>query len=687
LVPARRVHRSSHDAARPRDRRSHGARPCATLAGLGAAALALASWPAAEGRPLTDADRRAIDRRLEPSAKPEDQLTVEEGGTLFLERALAVPPNRIVGKADDYEALVLGVVSPKGVVVHPRADAFRLEPSGPGYRLWFRYVIHVEPGARVGGKLKLSLTLLERKGLGNTVFQKPVEHTLAIGEPRPRPEDLAADFFGFRLYRSLAAQKLGALQRAGLRTLSMDEQVPLPSMDQLDARRVGQLLEFDRLRRRAGIAYRHLVAAKRARDPEVASLAKTYLGAVDRPDLELADLPPVALELVPSDLDEPAAPERPAPPQVAPEAPRERAATDRGTEKEPSKDSSLAPVGAYEPGSDSDEPEPPRPEPEPEPEPPPPPATVVEASPEPAPLGPDEEEDTVEDPFQGRVRRRIPIVPGYFRPLVLDDPNIGHGAGARFAYARVRSRESALASALFYFGQVALTRSLGLELTLPTQLVDLDVERVRSLYAIGNPLVAAKYRLNLPELRGRRPALTLRARWGIPIAAQHRIPPTELGAEDFTREAHFSDTYAFFLEKTSLGGGASLSWSRGIFSLAMQLNADYFSPVKGALDQTSFLTLGYGASVGALPFGDLVGFFAEARATSLFSGPGRTELFAYAGARARLPLGFEPALWVALPLGSVAEVSGAQLGVELRFAFDRPERLELRAQRRDELLP
>src|SRR5262249_36008589 len=160
-----------------------------------------------------------------------------------------------------------------------------------------------------------------------------------------------------------------------------------------------------------------------------------------------------------------------------------------------------------------------------------------------------------------------------------------------------------------------------------------------------------------PEILGRRPVVTTRARWGIPIAPLSTIPPTTLSAEEFSFPAHFVDTYAFLLEKTDLGLGASAAWQFDMFYVGAQLYGDYFFPVSDALDRASFPTLAWGLSAGVLPAGDLIGIYAEARSTSMFSGPGRTEVFSYLGARFHFLDHVETAVWGALPIGSVANVS------------------------------
>ena len=58
------------------------------------------------------------------------------------------------------------------------------------------------------------------------------------------------------------------------------------------------------------------------------------------------------------------------------------------------------------------------------------------------------------------------------------------------------------------------------------------------------------------------------------------------------------------------------------------------------------------------------------RAPRLRAGPGRPALDASAGARGPLAGIFEPGIWVGMPFGSVREVSGPQLGLELRVSYD-----------------
>jgi hypothetical protein len=140
--------------------------------------------------------------------------------------------------------------------------------------------------------------------------------------------------------------------------------------------------------------------------------------------------------------------------------------------------------------------------------------------------------------------------------------------------------------------------------------------------------------------------------------------------EEFTQPAHFVDLSAFLLEKNGFGAGANAAWMSGLIYLGAQMYADYYVPVSGANDQSSFMALSYGASVGAMPIGDIFGVFLEGKATSLLAGPRRTEFFTYLGARGRFADLVEPAVWIALPLGSVHDVTGFQFGASLRFAYD-----------------
>lgn len=634
-----------------------------------AGVLALTGAAPAEARPLSPAELAVVEARLarvEPSGA---KHSLAAGDTVVLERAVDVKGGRITGPATDYEGLVTGVVSVEGVVVHPRVDSVRLEPSPSGTKVVFRYVIHADPDARGGGRVKLTLSLVERRGLANLLAKQEVTHWVAVVNADPSPRDLAASFHGYRHFAALAQQDRALLARAGVQ-VSLREDVRFPPLNRASPKVTAKVFEFIQHQHRLWAAHRQLVAASQSRNPEVANAGRAYLSALDAPDEGLSGLPAVSLV-------ESAAPP---PPREAPVTRLEPTASepvgDVGGGPAGAGGDTLSPVSSYDSTGDSD-PEDTLPsrrateELSPEERAPPP----APAAPAPAPKPAEEEPEDpalvelTDDPFaDGGVRRYIRI-PSYNRGLVLDDPNIAHGGAFRMAWANAQVRVPAVASAFFFEAQFALTRSIGVELTVPTQFVDVDVEGARSVYGLGNPLLAAKWRLFLPDVLGRRPALTLRARVGIPLSPLHSVPPSWV-AEDFTREAHFADTYAFFLEKTDVGLGASVAWQYKLFYLGAQLYTDYFIPVSDALDRSHFLTFNYGLSLGALPFGDLVGFYAEARATSLLAGPGRTEFFTYFGARARLFEHLEPAVWVAVPLGSVRNASPYQIGAELRFSYD-----------------
>lgn len=635
--------------------------------------------------PPSPEERAAIDRRLARIVEVKGQaLTIEEGDTILLEVRELVPASRFTRKLGEYEGAVLGIGAPKGIVVHPRADELRLEPQGDKVAATLRYAIHADPGSAGlrGARLELTPTVLERTGLANSVAQMKRTFAVAVVPAKaPKPAELAADFWGYRLYHGLASAKAAALAKKGVPGLSLADQGRVPSLDRASAELAAEVHAFERDRRRTWVAHRHLIAARTLQDPKVASLAGTYLANLDKPAEQLRDLPDVAI--VEGQRPPPSDP-------IPPSGGQASGATLKPERVEPASGGkageggdTLAPAGAYELGSDADDdepiPAPGAPAKDPAPAPaeakgsaPGQPVTVATGGGEgeaAAPRG-GEQELPDDDLLAARKAREIPI-PSYPRSLVLDDPNVAHDLSVRFSFASIDLRgASAITPAIFYHGQLGITRAIGLEVTVPTALVSVDVERAQSVYVMGNPLVSAKYRLYLPEVEGRRPALTLRARWAIPISPLNNIPPTQLGAEEFSFPAHFVDTYAFLLEKTDLGLGVNAAWQVGMIYAGVQVYGDYFLPVSTALDQTSFPTLSYGVSAGVLPLGDLLGVYLEGRATSLFSGPTRTEFFTYLGARGRFADSMEVAAWGSLPIGSVARVSSIQFGFELRVAYD-----------------
>lgn len=628
-------------------------------------AAALLTVPVTAG-PLTSDDLNVIADRISDPKPGQGKLQIAPGDTLLIERTLTLKVGKIRGKASDYEGLVTGIIAPKGVTVHPRLDSFRIDKSGPKPKVHVVYAIHVDPGQSAGGRVRCTLAIVERKGLANLVLKEKVTHWVKTREARPSQRDLLADFHGYRIFAAKAQAKRKKLAKAGLR-LSLKDNGPMPPLNRAAAKTAAYAARYDQDRRRMWIAHRHLIAAATNRDKKIAASARTYLKNLDTPTNKLTGLPAVSLV----DKATPAQPPKSTEVEtLEPIASREVG----GTGNAP--DDALAPVSSYapnsrdardnpKPGPDPSRLQPTQPEKGPEPEKKPKPAVKPEASEE---FYSEQSEDDLLGEFGVRKYKKIP---GYTRGLVLDDGKIAHAAAFRMSWAnKVQVRETASSAAMFFEGQIALSRSFGLELTIPTEYLNLDVDRARNVFAMGNPLVAAKWRVYLADVLGRRPALTIRARAGLPFAPLHTVPPTSLGVEDFTREAYFADTYAFFLEKADIGLGASVAWQWNILRLGAQFYTDYFIPVSDAQDRTAFFTINWGASVGALPFGDLVGFFAEARAVSLLAGPGRTEFFTYLGVRGHVWEYFEPAIWLNVPLGSVRNANTFQVGGELRFSYD-----------------
>ncbi len=627
----------------------------------------------ARGESLTAEEKKIVAARVDNLIAASPKITISPGETAFMVKKKSVSKAALRHRELEYEAIVTGVSTPKGVVVHPRVDEVHFEPKGADVDVVFRYTIHVDPGSRGGGRVQFTLKLIERTGLANTVATLKVAQVVNIGPPtKPTPKQLAADFHAYRYYGGHARARSDRLGGAGIK-VSMQDLAPPPLLDKLEDKGAREVFRFLRERTRMWIAHRHLIAASQSGDAGVRKIADGFLANLGKRPEDMKGLPDATLT------DRAAEPPPPPPAEGKVET-LEPTAVEPAPGAEGGKDeSSLKPVASYEPGSEGDE------EPTDLPDSSRPREPDDKRGPAVAPVKPGEGVGTPpaddrprpeaslelsDDPFAARQLRKVVYIPGYNRGLVLDDPNIAHGAAIRLEWANVTFQESAIAAAFFFEGQVALTRQLGVELKIPVEFVDLDLEGSRNVFTMGNPLLAAKYRLYLPEVIGRRPALTLRARWALPISPLHNVPPTGLGAETFTREAHFADTYAFFLEKTALGLGFNLAWQWEFIYAGVQFYTDYFFPISGAADRAKFFTLNYGFSLGALPFGDIVGAYVEARAASLLYGPRRTEFFMYFGVRAKLLEYFEPGVWVGLPLGSVANVSGVQFGGELRFSYD-----------------
>lgn len=615
-------------------------------AAFAAAALvgALVGARAVEAQsPLTPEEKRVIGERLAPVANFERQLSIEAGGTLFVVHTLEVPAARFRKGDLDYEAFTTKLDAPSGVGVPKRVDQYKLTRRGNVVEISFRYAVTVEPRTTKGGKVAFTLQLLERTGLANEVATSPVVHQVDVRPAKPSAVAMAADFRGYRVYKALAQQGIKELAVAGLRGLTLSDNAPLPALDRVDAATTERAFDFDRWRRRMAIGRRHLEAAAASSDRGTASVAQQYLAKLDAPEDQLVGLP--AVSLVPEGATGSA--------QVDAVEPTKPVA------KSTVQDGVLQPL---DPAAKKAEPDAfARPEP-----------AKADAAPS-KPVAPaitDVEVSEDEDLSFAR-KSKDELVPTYPRGLLLDDPNVAFGAWTRFSYATVADRRTAIVPAWFFGVQTMLTNDLGFELVIPTTYVAVtDIDEAVPVFTMGNPLLSGKWRFHLPAIAGRRPVLTPRVRWAVPINARNLIPRTSLGAEDFSFPAHFTDTYAFTLEKTDIGAGISAAYVAEIFHGTAQLGLDYYFPIKDTADQLTFTALSYGVSFGVRPWGDILGFYLEGRGTALVAGPRRSELFTYLGVRGKFFDYFEPAAWISLPIGSINRVSSLQFGLELRVSYD-----------------
>lgn len=597
-----------------------------------------------------------IGERLAPAANYTKPITIEDGGTLFVVHSVDVATSRVRGGSSDFEGLILRSKAPPGVLIHRRIDEITITPKGEKTEVSFRYAISVEPGTKKGGAISLELSLVERAGLANVATKVKLRHDLKLSPAKPSEGDLAADFRGYRAYKALAKERIQELDKKGLGRITLTDDGELGRLDRLDGGTIQALYELDRWRRRMAVARRHLSAASNASDRAVAKQAKQYLKLLDAPDEQLAGLPAAALgpsgaaaiETLQPEQSASTPPAEPTPPPLS-----------KATETK-SGVTILQPLEHEETKKREAEDLPAR---RPDPKTPVKVDRAREATEAPGNLAGDELG------FNRGLARETPI-PLYPRSLTLDDPNLAHAGSLRFSWAKISDQQTAVAPAWFFFIQTAITRDIGLDLTVPTVYVSVNLARADPLFVMGNPLLGVKYRIHLPEIEGRRPVLTVRARWGIPVSPLSTVPRTQLIAEQFSLPAHFVDTYAFMLEKHDFGVGAIASYEIGMLHVTGQIYGDYFLPVKDSGDELSFLALAYGVSIGIRPFGDLIGAYAEGRGTSLLTGPRRAEFFSYLGVRAHLLDYLEPALWISLPLGSVGRVSSVQFGGELRFSYD-----------------
>lgn len=550
-------------------------------------------------------------------------ITLPPGDTRFLQIEASFSASKLKRAALDYEAIAVPQALPAGVELVPRAYRYRLQTQGKEVTLRAEIGVFLKPGIQQGGPVAFTAELRERRRPRRTPLVS-LPVSFTLKVERT-PASFEALEADFWGYRAARAE--AAKLRRQLRRQRVrvpKEPGRLPSLRRRSRRQVALLLKLNRSWQRMGVAKRHLIAATQRQRPPIVAAAFGFLSNLDRPEAEFSRLP-----------------------------------TSPGTAE-------LPPNAQLTPDP---EPEPPKatapPPPVKEPEPPPP-------APEPPP-----------------VRRAGDV--SYPRPLVLDDPNIGYGAGLRVEWApRVRLREDASVLAGAAFGEVALSPSLALELSIPYARVSVSSvdPSPGAVFAWGNPRLGAKWRLLLSGWGPRKPALTLRARWGIPLPRAHTIPTTELTAEDYIATLRYPDPHAYTMDKhaLSLGGSLAWAWSPYFYSTA-QLALQLYAPTPNALDDRSFLATHYGLSGGWQPWGELLSFYVEARGELLFVGGGRGELFAYLGARAHLSPGWEPALWIASPLGPARSANKLQIGLELRFSYDinPPTKKELRAERREEI--
>lgn len=582
---------------------------------------------------------------MAPRVGSERKLSLEKGGTVLVSATLKVPAKKLRGPPSDYLGLVTNVRAPDHVIVHLQADAWTFQTKGDKVEIEILYALHASPTIKKGGELWATVKLLERKGIGNEVASEKIRLSITVGEPKPTVLELAADFRGYRHFQALAKERRNKLAPRGV-VLSMKDLDPPPQLVRAGDEVVASVDEFHRWRRRMWSAERHLQAASRSPDRATAALAKRYLSLLEAKDDALGDLP-LALEETKSSaatsgvsqLGDPKAPKT-------------------GAQKPPTQPGEIEELQPLETTVVDDEPEPSTRREDPR--------ETVKTEPEEA-KKPDE--PVVEDVLTLMKKREVPV-PLYTRGLVLDDPNVGFAFATRMGWAGAQVRgETSISPAWFFSAQAGLTEDLGLELTVPLTYVRLDLIREPDLIYMGNPQVAVKYRFFLPEILGRRVTLVPRLRWGIPLQGQQTVPPTLLQARDFTVEPHFADLYAFLLEKHAFGGGAGAAWGYGMFHVAAQLYFDVYVPTPSSDDPLSFLVVSYGLSAGVRPL-DYLGAFIEARGTALLAGPGRHEVFTYLGIKGYLMDHIEPALWVSLPIGSVFDVTGFQVGGELRFTYD-----------------
>jgi hypothetical protein len=569
-------------------------------------------------------DPSVAERAAPQPAAP--RLSLRPGEGAFLEHRLEGPARRF-GATDrpNLEVLVDRLGGP--IDVAPRGEIVSLAKTEAAWTLRVAVVIR---SASAQGSAAYRIRLVDRRGFGSALIERDVRVELVRSKASWSDEELAFAFHAADQYRVQAQRLLRELRRRGVRaTLQPDE--PRPPLLRARDETMRSVQAFEAARRRMAMGRRRLIAAARAGN----ETARRLLDQLRRPPGERRQVPPV-----------------PRPKAGASAPPPE--STSRTDEE-----GVLEPIEAYELGSESRSP--------------PPTDTRAPGSGSPP--------RTPEAPVQSEARPEAPAPeeaasqrPRPVRGLVLDGAAIGFGGGTRFVRAEARLLRSAQTNALFIFAEAAFSRDFGFEVGLPVQFVSSNDFDARDVTSTGNPNLTVKYRLWLPELAGTPVALVLRGRYGIPLTPESRFAPTSVVADDFSREVHFVEPQVFLVDRHDFALGSSGAWRRGWLSLSAQLWLDYFVPIGAAETLADFAALSYGLGVGVLPLSQLeLGPFAEFRGTSILAGGGRTEGTFYFGARGRFFGWFEPGAYAGVPVGGLAESSGVQLGLELRFATPWPE--------------
>ncbi|MEO1227683.1 MAG: hypothetical protein AAFZ18_02170, partial [Myxococcota bacterium] len=264
----------------------------------GLALIGLAGgWPSQAGaeETLTDAERARVLARISPVIPSRPSLALSAGDTAFVEGRLVVPTARVRRDWTRYEGVMVNPQRAGSPTIPRGVDALQFVPRGPETEVIFVYTVVIPAKARRGGRIAARFELRERAGLGNTIARKKVRHQVRVTPPRPSRVDLAADFRGHRYFLSRARQRMAALEKAGLRQLSIQDGPPPKGTRRLNAAGLQQLALFEKERRRAWVAHRHLVAAANARNPKVARWGRAFLKNLAKPSEQWSGVPDLTL--------------------------------------------------------------------------------------------------------------------------------------------------------------------------------------------------------------------------------------------------------------------------------------------------------------------------------------------------------------------------------------------------------